>query len=81
VHHSRLLAETNSNYANVLTVWDRLLGTFTPSERAYTVVYGLDDVDPARMRGFWALLRMPFGVEERVPVPDTNIRDRAPAAR
>jgi sterol desaturase/sphingolipid hydroxylase (fatty acid hydroxylase superfamily) len=43
VHHSRLLAETNSNYANVLTLWDRVLGTFTPSERAYTVQYGLDD--------------------------------------
>jgi sterol desaturase/sphingolipid hydroxylase (fatty acid hydroxylase superfamily) len=41
VHHSRLLAETNSNYANVLTLWDRVLGTFTPSERAYTVQYGL----------------------------------------
>src|SRR5262249_3213559 len=33
VHHSRLLAETNSNYANVLTLWDRLLGPFTPSRR------------------------------------------------
>ena len=33
IHHSRQRAETNSNYGNVLTIYDRLLGTFTPSDR------------------------------------------------
>jgi len=81
VHHSRRLAETNSNYANVLTVWDRVLGTFTPSHRAYTVVYGLDDADPTRLGSFSALLGMPFAARETVPVPDTKVREHAPAAR
>src|SRR5919201_4641046 len=41
IHHSRSVAETNSNYANLLTVYDRLLRTYTPAERAALVVYGL----------------------------------------
>ncbi len=81
VHHSRVLAETNSNYANVLTVWDRLLGTFTPAERAYTVVYGLDDADPAQLGSFAALLAMPFEPAASTSVPDTKVRNRAPAAQ
>jgi len=60
IHHSRELSETNSNYANVLTIYDRLLGTFTPSSRAESVVYGLDDVDPVRFGSFGALLSLPF---------------------
>ena len=60
IHHSRELSETNSNYANVLTIYDRLLGTFTPSSRAESVVYGLADVDPARIGSFGALLSLPF---------------------
>jgi len=81
VHHSRMLAETNSNYANVLTVWDRVLGTFTPSERAYSVVYGLDDADPARISSFPALLAMPFTESDPASVPDTNVRRGAATAR
>ena len=60
IHHSRELSETNSNYGNVLTIYDRILGTFTSSDRAETVVYGLDEVDPARIGSFGKLLAMPF---------------------
>jgi sterol desaturase/sphingolipid hydroxylase (fatty acid hydroxylase superfamily) len=61
IHHSRELEETNSNYGNVLTLYDRLLGTFTPSDRAAAVVYGLNDVDPARhASSFRRLLALPF---------------------
>jgi sterol desaturase/sphingolipid hydroxylase (fatty acid hydroxylase superfamily) len=81
VHHSRMLAETNSNYANVLTVWDRIFGTFTSSERAYSVVYGLDDADPARIASFPALLAMPFASPDEVSVPDANVRHGAATAR
>ena len=81
VHHSRLITETNSNYANVLTLWDRLLGTFTSSERAYSVVYGLDDADPAQMASFPALLAMPFATAETVSVSDANVRKSTAPAR
>src|SRR6185503_3335302 len=60
IHHSRELSETNSNYGNVLCLYDRLLGTFTPAERAVSVVYGLDGTDPARGGSFSGLLSMPF---------------------
>ena len=58
-----------------------MLGTFTPSERAYSVVYGLDDADPAQSASFPALLSMPFESAEGVTVPDTKVRNHAPAAR
>ena len=45
IHHSRQVSETNSNYANLLTLYDRLLGTYTPADRAERVVYGLDDAE------------------------------------
>jgi sterol desaturase/sphingolipid hydroxylase (fatty acid hydroxylase superfamily) len=34
IHHSVVYAEANSNYGAVLSVWDRLFGTFTPASRA-----------------------------------------------
>jgi sterol desaturase/sphingolipid hydroxylase (fatty acid hydroxylase superfamily) len=80
VHHSRTLAETNSNYANVLTLWDRLLGTFTPGARAYSVVYGLDDADPAQSASFPALLAMPFGPGSAAG-PDAKVRNQEATAR
>jgi sterol desaturase/sphingolipid hydroxylase (fatty acid hydroxylase superfamily) len=82
MHHSRAIAETNSNYGNVLSIYDRLLGTFTTSGRAATVVYGLDDADPVTSASFGALLAMPFhSSAPREDVPDTKIRMDAPAAR
>lgn len=42
VHHSRLHAETDSNYGNLFPVFDRLFGTFTPTQRGPLVPYGLD---------------------------------------
>ena len=61
LHHSRAVAETNSNYGNILSIYDRLFGIYTPAERAYSVRYGLDDADPARVGSLTGLLTMPFG--------------------
>src|SRR5262249_42234030 len=74
IHHSRDVSETNSNYANLLTIYDRVFRTYTPSDRATSVVYGLDEADPATTASFPALLSMPFARDERQPVPDTKIR-------
>ncbi len=60
VHHSRARVETDSNYGNLLSIYDRILQTFTPTHRAFGVVYGLDDVDADRARSLPALLSMPF---------------------
>lgn len=80
VHHSREMSETNSNYGNVLTLYDRLLGTFTPSDRAHTVVYGLDDVI-SRSDSFAGLLAMPFEGAAEAVLPDAKIRNAATPAR
>jgi sterol desaturase/sphingolipid hydroxylase (fatty acid hydroxylase superfamily) len=67
VHHSCDQAETNSNYGNLFTLHDRVCGTFLPTERALSVKYGLEDVDPAEMRSFGALLTMPWRSRTGLP--------------
>jgi sterol desaturase/sphingolipid hydroxylase (fatty acid hydroxylase superfamily) len=62
VHHSRACVETDSNYGNILSIFDRLLRTFTVTDRAFAVRYGLDDVDPVRATSLTELLAMPFAV-------------------
>ena len=81
IHHSRELAETNSNYANLLTIYDRLLGTYTPADRAAAVVYGLDEADPEVLASFPGLLAMPFRDAEAPLVPDTKVRIGASVGR
>ena len=45
LHHSRRTRETNTNYGNLFSCFDRLFGTFTPSDRGVAVAYGLDGFD------------------------------------
>lgn len=42
VHHSSRVAETNSNYAPLLSIWDRVFGTYTPPREPGAVRFGLD---------------------------------------
>jgi sterol desaturase/sphingolipid hydroxylase (fatty acid hydroxylase superfamily) len=74
IHHSREVSETNSNYANLLTVYDRVLGTYTPAERAGSVTYGLDGADATTIASFPRLLSMPFRAAADQSVPDTKVR-------
>jgi len=64
VHHSNDSAETDSNYGNILSLYDRLFGTFTPTDRAVAVVYGLSDAEELRVASLPRLLAMPFHVDE-----------------
>jgi sterol desaturase/sphingolipid hydroxylase (fatty acid hydroxylase superfamily) len=65
VHHSRDQRETDTNYGNLLSLYDRLLGTFTPTAKAFSVTYGLDDADPEGRQTVAGLLAMPFRGAER----------------
>lgn len=65
VHHSRDRIETDSNYGNILSVYDRIFRTFTSPDRALSVTYGLDDVDPIEAQSFSGLLAMPFRARTR----------------
>ena len=83
LHHSREVSETNSNYANLLTIYDRLLGTYTPSDRAESVVYGLDDAERMSKASFPALVAMPFQGTDRAgaQLTERKIRLEAGAGR
>lgn len=60
VHHSRTQTQTDTNYGNLFSVWDRLFGTFTPSSAGTTIAYGLDGYDRPDLQTMRALLVMPF---------------------
>ena len=58
VHHSRRQQETDSNYSNIFSVWDRVFGTYTSHINFDTLHYGLGDAGDRAT--FLRLLRMPF---------------------
>jgi sterol desaturase/sphingolipid hydroxylase (fatty acid hydroxylase superfamily) len=60
VHHSRIATETNTNYGNILSLFDRLFLTFTPSKRGLQIVYGLDGLDDPPTQTTAGLLAIPF---------------------
>ena len=60
VHHSRIARESNTNYGNIVSLFDRLFGTFTPSECGRNIVYGLDGFDEPALQTTVALLAMPY---------------------
>ena len=75
VHHSPHRHQTDSNFGLVLSVWDRLFGTFsTPDPHCET---GLDTADLADRQGVRAMLADPW----RPTVPLAVVAaDEAPAA-
>jgi sterol desaturase/sphingolipid hydroxylase (fatty acid hydroxylase superfamily) len=79
IHHSRQLTETNSNYGTILTIYDRLLGTYTSAERAPAVIYGLETADPDRVASFPGLLSMPFRETESIGPETPNQPSRGSA--
>jgi sterol desaturase/sphingolipid hydroxylase (fatty acid hydroxylase superfamily) len=72
VHHSRDRVETDSNYANLFSFFDRLFGTYTPSARGVSVRYGIDGYDGARHQSLTAALLLPF---RRVKPPTVSQRE------
>jgi len=60
VHHSRLAAETDSNYSNIFSLWDRIFGTYTARVDYRNLRYGLDGFDGEKDQTFARLLTGPF---------------------
>lgn len=58
VHHSRDVHETDTNYGNIFSWFDRLFATYTPPERGETVVTGLDGFDTPSLQTTAALLAL-----------------------
>ena len=59
VHHHITRPQTDSNYGNIFSFWDRLLGTYndTPMDQ---IVYGLDVLDNTKDESFAYQLKAPF---------------------
>ena len=60
VHHSRDQIETDSNYSNIFSLWDRLFGTYTSAVDFRRLNYGLDGFDVEERQTLSGLLKMPF---------------------
>jgi len=60
IHHSRRIAEHNTNYGDSLSIWDRLFGTYTEPDPARELhgSIGLPDVEVPQT--YWAHLALPF---------------------
>lgn len=60
IHHSTRGKEQNSNYGVILSLWDRLCGTFRDDVNQESIVIGINaQRDPKRL-GFWSLMLMPL---------------------
>jgi sterol desaturase/sphingolipid hydroxylase (fatty acid hydroxylase superfamily) len=60
VHHSRLRAETHSNYASVLSVWDRVFGSYQFREDPDEIAFGLDEFpDDDKHQGVTGMIKTP----------------------
>jgi sterol desaturase/sphingolipid hydroxylase (fatty acid hydroxylase superfamily) len=60
VHHSREQMETDTNYSNIFSIWDRIFRTYIPAIDFERLRYGLDGFDDRRKQTFPALLKLPF---------------------
>ncbi|GEC53894.1 sterol desaturase/sphingolipid hydroxylase (fatty acid hydroxylase superfamily) [Bradyrhizobium japonicum] len=60
MHHSRHQPETDANYSNLLSIWDRLGGTYHRGPRFAELRYGLDGFDDPEKQSLRGLLKMPF---------------------
>ncbi|OKS87605.1 sterol desaturase family protein [Mucilaginibacter polytrichastri] len=65
VHHHYQLPYTDRNYGDVLSIWDRLFGTYANLDREYTV-FGIDThMDEQQNSKFGNILKIPFQKFER----------------
>jgi sterol desaturase/sphingolipid hydroxylase (fatty acid hydroxylase superfamily) len=68
VHHHHVLPYTDSNYGNIFSIWDRILGTFMKLDRG-KLVYGVDVFpDEVKNSSITELLKQPFQKYEKPTV-------------
>jgi len=60
IHHHYLLPQTDSNYGDILTIWDRLFATFCSMKQS-EIIYGVDtNMNEIENSNFINLLKRPF---------------------
>lgn len=60
VHHSTYQPETDSNYASIFSIWDRIFGTFQLLPDPASIRLGLDDFEEREWRDLRGMLLSPF---------------------
>ena len=60
LHHSRLRNEHDSNYGSMLSLWDRLFGSFLMRDNLDGLRLGLDNESDSDKQQLFALLQRPF---------------------
>ena len=71
IHHHNMLPYTDSNYGNIFSIWDRLLGTYMELDRE-SIVYGVDTFpDEKKNSNLLELLKQPFQGYRK----PTNLKD------
>jgi sterol desaturase/sphingolipid hydroxylase (fatty acid hydroxylase superfamily) len=83
VHHSRWQPETDSNYSSLLSVWDRIFGSFRLREKPEEILLGLDGWQEREWRGLPGMLAKPFRKARpraNVDPPSANTSTPNPAA-
>jgi len=60
MHHSDVRAEMDSNYTSILSVWDRVFGTYRECDDYRQVHFGVPGFADARFQTILGLLRTPF---------------------
>jgi sterol desaturase/sphingolipid hydroxylase (fatty acid hydroxylase superfamily) len=71
VHHSDWRPETDSNYSTVLSIWDRIFGSFRMRTDPKTLMFGLDDFTDPAWQTWWGMMKTPF-------IPPTRHSDKFP---
>jgi sterol desaturase/sphingolipid hydroxylase (fatty acid hydroxylase superfamily) len=59
VHHSSYQPETDSNYGGVISIWDRMFGTYRPEPIAPLQI-GLEEVRDERASNLWWQIKSPI---------------------
>lgn len=59
VHHSSYQPETDSNFSDVFTIWDRIFRTHK-FRRPEEITFGIEQMRDPKSQSFWGMLKAPF---------------------
>lgn len=70
VHHHYQLPLTDTNFGNIFSVWDRLLGTYAVADNK-DLIYGVDTyMDEQEHQNIGTMLKIPFGPRRKPTLPE-----------
>lgn len=60
VHHSNIQVETDSNYGNILSLWDKVFKTYKFKENISGITYGLKEFPEPSWQSITGIIKTPF---------------------